>query len=160
METEKKNNAGVTRPLFRSEGKSLFVSFLELFFRRWILISGIFFVTTFWSWYSLSRAPDTYRATGQVMIRRGSVDAVRGTPILGQQEEAPQVAIACGRPVTSGPQFLSRILPDRLQHTVTRLTPLEGVRHDEGLVYQRRQQPKHLLAFDPVPSTNSFRGCQ
>lgn len=87
MEMETNQSAGVQRPLYRSEGRSLFVSFLELFFRRWLLICGIFFVTTFWSWYSLSRAPDTYRATGQVMIRRGSVDVVRGAPILGQQEE-------------------------------------------------------------------------
>ena len=73
--------------LYRSEGKSVFVSFLELFFRRWILVCGIFIVITFWSYFSLSRAPETYQATGQVMIRRGSVDAVRGTPILRQQEE-------------------------------------------------------------------------
>jgi uncharacterized protein involved in exopolysaccharide biosynthesis len=87
MDNEGQSNSVANRPVYRSEGKSLFVSFLELFFRRWILICGIFFVVTFWSWYSLSRAPDTYRATGQVMIRRGTVDAVRGTPILRQQEE-------------------------------------------------------------------------
>jgi len=82
---EKPRGAAVS--LYRSDGKSFFVSFLELFFRRWILICGIFFVIAFWSYYTLSRAPDTYQATGQVMIRRGSVDAVRGTPILRQQEE-------------------------------------------------------------------------
>ena len=63
------------------------MSFLELFFSRWILICGIFFVICFWSWFSLSRAPDTYRATAQLLIRRGSVDAVRQAPIMRQQEE-------------------------------------------------------------------------
>jgi len=73
--------------LYSGEGRSLFVSFLELFFNRWILICGIFFVIAFWSWFSLSRAVDTYRATGQVLIRRGSVDVIRKAPIMRQEEE-------------------------------------------------------------------------
>ena len=77
----------VTQSLYQGEGRSLFVLFLELFFRRWLLICGIFFIIVFWSWFSLSKAPDTYRAVGQLLIRRGSLDAVRSAPIMRQSEE-------------------------------------------------------------------------
>jgi len=72
---------------FRSDSKSIFFVFLELFFGRWMIICGIFFSATIWSYLALARAPDTYEGTGQVMIRRGAVQAIQGTPILRQQEE-------------------------------------------------------------------------
>ena len=80
--------------------------------------------------------------------------------LLSQLEEALEVPVTDGRPVTRGLQLLLRILPDRVQHAVARLAPLERVRHNQGLVDQRRQQLEHLLAFDPVPGAHSFRGCQ
>jgi len=72
---------------FRNDSKSIFFVFLELFFSRWMIICGIFFSATIWSYLALARAPDTFEGTGQVMIRRGAVQAIQGTPIMRQQEE-------------------------------------------------------------------------
>jgi len=74
------------QPAFRNDSKSIFVVFLELFFSRWMLICGIFFSATLWSYLALARAPDTYEATGQVLIKRGGVQAIQNVPILRQQE--------------------------------------------------------------------------
>jgi uncharacterized protein involved in exopolysaccharide biosynthesis len=52
-----------------------------------MLICGIFFSATFWSYMTLARAPDTYEATAQVLIRRGKVQSIQDIPILRQQEE-------------------------------------------------------------------------
>lgn len=75
------------QPAFRNDSKSIFLVFLELFFGRWMIICGIFFAATIWSYLALARAPDTFEGTGQIMIRRGAVQAIQGTPILRQQEE-------------------------------------------------------------------------
>jgi uncharacterized protein involved in exopolysaccharide biosynthesis len=69
------------------ESRSIVIVFLELFFSRWMLICGIFFSAAFWSYLALARAPDTYEATAQVLIRRGKVQAIQDMPILRQQEE-------------------------------------------------------------------------
>src|SRR2546425_6558284 len=73
--------------LYRSESKSIFIVVMELFFSRWMLICGIFFAASFWSYLTLERAPDTYDATGQVLIQRGNIDMLKQTPILRQHEE-------------------------------------------------------------------------
>ncbi|MFQ5952541.1 MAG: hypothetical protein ACE5JK_03945, partial [Candidatus Omnitrophota bacterium] len=46
-----------------------FIVFLELFFSRWVVICGIFFSATFWSYLTLARAPDTFEGTAQILIR-------------------------------------------------------------------------------------------
>lgn len=69
------------------EARSLLVTFLELFFSRWLLIGTIFFSAAFWSYMAVVNAPDTYEATGQVLIRRGRIQAIRSEPILRQQED-------------------------------------------------------------------------
>ena len=75
------------QPAFRGDSKSLFVVFLELFFSRWMLICGIFFSATLWSYLALARAPDTYEATGQLLIKRGGLQSIQNVPILRQEEE-------------------------------------------------------------------------
>jgi uncharacterized protein involved in exopolysaccharide biosynthesis len=75
------------QPGFRGDSKSIFVVFLELFFSRWMLICGIFFSAALWSYLALARAPDTYEATGQVLIKRGRVQSIQNVPIMRQQEE-------------------------------------------------------------------------
>lgn len=75
------------QPGFRNDSKSIFIVFLELFFSRWMIICGIFFCATIWSYLALARAPDTFEGAGQVMIRRGTVQAIQGTPVMRQQEE-------------------------------------------------------------------------
>jgi uncharacterized protein involved in exopolysaccharide biosynthesis len=69
------------------ETRSILVSFLELLFGRWLLIVVIFFSAAFWSYMAVVKAPETYEATGQVLIRRGRMQAVRSEPILRQQED-------------------------------------------------------------------------
>jgi uncharacterized protein involved in exopolysaccharide biosynthesis len=69
------------------ESKSIFIVFLELFFSRWMLVCGIFFAATFWSYLALARSPDTYEATAQLLIRRGKVQMMQNVPILRQQED-------------------------------------------------------------------------
>ena len=82
------SNGAVERPaLARAESKSIFFVFLELFFSRWMLIAGIFGSAAFWSYLTLARAPDTYEAVGQVLIKRGRVQSVQDVPIMRQQEE-------------------------------------------------------------------------
>jgi len=84
----------------RGESKSIFIVFLELFFSRWMLICGIFFSATFWSYITLERAPNTYETTAQILIRRGRVQAVQDIPILRQQEEVgSEVDILLSMPV-------------------------------------------------------------
>lgn len=72
---------------YQSESKSIFIVFLELFFSRWMLICGIFFSAGFWSYWTLKTSPDTFEATGELLIRRGRVQAVQNVPIMRQQEE-------------------------------------------------------------------------
>lgn len=82
------STAPIERPqLYRAESKSIFIVILELLFSRWMLIGGIFFAASFWSYVALERAPDTYEATGQVLIRRGNLQAIQDVPIMRQQEE-------------------------------------------------------------------------
>jgi uncharacterized protein involved in exopolysaccharide biosynthesis len=74
-------------PAFRNDSKSIFVVFLELFFSRWMLICGIFFSATLWSYLALARAPDTYEAVGQVLIKRGRLQSIQNVPLIRQPEE-------------------------------------------------------------------------
>lgn len=76
--------AAAARP---GESRSLFIVFLELFFSRWMLICGIFFAASFWSYVTLARAPDTYEGSAQILIRRGKVQSIQELPVLRQQEE-------------------------------------------------------------------------
>lgn len=76
--------SAATRP---GESRSLFIVFLELFFSRWMLICGIFFAASFWSYMTLARAPDTYEGSAQILIRRGKVQSIQELPVLRQQEE-------------------------------------------------------------------------
>jgi len=71
----------------RPESRSIFLSFLELLFGRWMIVVGIFVPAAFWAYLTLARAPDTYSAVSQVLIRRGKLQAVQDVPILRQQEE-------------------------------------------------------------------------
>jgi uncharacterized protein involved in exopolysaccharide biosynthesis len=73
---------------YRDESKSILLVMLELFFSRWMLICGIFLSTTFWSYLTLARAPDTYEAMAQVWIDRAQVQSIMtGVPLVRQQEE-------------------------------------------------------------------------
>lgn len=76
-----------TRSATAGETRTVLVSFLELLFGRWLLISAVFFSAAFWSYMAVVQAPETYEATGQVLIRRGRIQAVRSEPILRQQED-------------------------------------------------------------------------
>jgi uncharacterized protein involved in exopolysaccharide biosynthesis len=75
------------RSVAGGQSRSLLIGILDLFFSRWMVICGIFFSACFWSYVALVQAPDTYEATGQVMISRGSIQAVRSEPLLRQQED-------------------------------------------------------------------------
>src|SRR5262245_28024619 len=79
--------AARSHPAFRSDSKSIFVVFLELFFGRWMLICGIFFSATVWSYLALARSPDTYEAVGQVLIKRGRLQSIQNVPLIRQPEE-------------------------------------------------------------------------
>src|SRR5262245_6729240 len=72
---------------FGSDSKSIFFVFLELFFSRWMIICGIFFSATIWSYLALARAPDTYEGVAQVQIKRGAMQVVQGAPLMRQQED-------------------------------------------------------------------------
>jgi len=67
--------------------KPVIYSFLELLFGRWMIIAGIFGSAVFWSYLTLARAPNTYDAKAEVLIRRGKLQVVQNVPILRQQEE-------------------------------------------------------------------------
>ncbi len=71
----------------RTVAKPVYFSFLELLFGRWLVIGGIFGSAVLWSYLTLARAPNTYDATGQLLIRRGKLQVVQNVPILRQQEE-------------------------------------------------------------------------
>jgi uncharacterized protein involved in exopolysaccharide biosynthesis len=71
----------------RTVAKPVYFSFLELLFGRWLVIGGIFGSAVLWSYLTLARSPDTFDATGQILIRRGKLQVVQNVPILRQQEE-------------------------------------------------------------------------
>jgi len=132
----------------RAESKSLFVSFLELLFGRWMIIAGIFGSASFWAYFTLARAPDTYGATAQVLIRRGKLQAVQDVPVLRQQEE-----------IGSDVDILTSIAV--LNEVVSQI--LERAQKPQNTDFGERQlifgydstRPRYALTVSDLPTTDS-----
>jgi len=138
---------------YRSESKALFIVILELFFSRWMLICAIFFSASLWSYLALARAPDTFEATGQVLLRRVNIQALQNLPIMRQQEEVgSEVDIMLSIPV--------------LNETVDQLlTQVEAGRPsdlgEQPLIFgYRSSRPGTPLALADLPTTDKAKLCR
>ncbi len=135
----------------RTVAKPVYFSFLELLFGRWLVIGGIFGSAVLWSYLTLARAPDTYDATGQILIRRGKLQMVQNVPILRQQEE-----------IGSEVDILTSIavLNEVVKHLLGQVTAAQNLDIGEReLIFGTYEplRPRVALSTTDLPTTDAAR---
>ncbi len=134
-------------PVRRGESKPFYLVFLELLFGRWMVIAAIFLSASFWSYLTLARAPDTYDATGQVLIRRGKLQTVQNVPIMRQQED-----IGSEMDILTSIEVLNEVVKQMLENATAAQRTDVGGQRIFGTYEPRR--PRYPLQLAELPTAD------